>query len=385
MGHLFKRTSLFLILVPIMIFVFTLQSCHEPTNPEIIDDGQNNFSTVNFSKATVQANIQKIAKGLSILLKDEKNRLILQNEISSSKKTEQILEATEFLKTGKNIYVNGVAKNTTFASSILEMFTGKENEELKDFIDNLPFGLVDIYFPLKKYREQWKNQDDLLIAYVCRDKSDKSDIPAYDLNGNQVALSYDKAPDTPTLVIYPSEKNRNYYLYNENKNFDDILKKNSSLSSVNSDDPPPVYTYHWRIEEFKISHNFDPWPSGMMEIYFKVWYKHNGNWSNVYIPFNIIDGVTAGMWHGVPIGWNAYNSTDLNDHIKFEVWESDGFLTDDDFVADATWDKVIRLPDGYPIWGSDVVEFPYTLTNHQAVDSPDSEPDYVEFRDYRTN
>ncbi len=266
MGHLFKRTSLFLILVPIMIFISTLQSCQESTNPEIIDNVQNNFSAASLSKALVQANIQKIAKGLSILLKDEKNRLILQSEISSSKKTEQILEATEFLKTGKNIYVNGVAKNTTFASSILEMFTGKENEELKDFIDNLPFGLVDIYFPLKKYREQWKNQDDLLIAYVCRDKSDKSDIPAYDLNGNQVYLPYDKAPEIPTLVIYPSEKNGNYY--SENNNIDNALKKNSVLSSVESENPPTTI-YHWKIDQFKITDDFEGWFGGMMEIVLK--------------------------------------------------------------------------------------------------------------------
>ncbi len=178
----------------------------------------------------------------------------------------------------------------------------------------------------------------------------------------------------------------NYYL--DNKNVDNVLKKNSALSSIESEDPPNTI-YHWRIDQFNILHDFDDgWFGGYMEIYFRVSYKHPGGaWSNSYIPFNVIDGVTAGRdwWHGVPAGWDLYSSTNSSDVIKFEVWEFDGFFNgNDDHVADTNWETVAYIPSLYT-WRTNVVEFPHTITWLRAIDTSDPDEDYIDLHDYITN
>lgn len=346
----------FFLTIFISIF-FTLQSCSEfseqPTSPS------NNSNQTQLKK--LNTSIEQIARGLAVFLQQEKNQRLLETEIKLSKNVEQVLEASQFLNNPRNILLSdNQTEVSSVGEAIAEYFPENERSTFIRSIKRLEFGLIDIYFPIIEHRENWKSGDELYVAFVTpRKKNDRSDIPAYDLNGNQIHLNYEKAPDVPTLVVYPSEKRGNYSANQQNAFIQNLRSPDMILAG--GEGPPPTTYYKFKVFEFKITEDFDSgWWGGLMEIYFKVATKLPGqSWSNWFIPFNVINDVEAGQWKTA--NEQLYSSIYNNAIIEFQVWEFDGGLNfGDDLVADQTWRWVWTRFN--TLWGENIVEFPWGVT-----------------------
>jgi len=343
-----------------LISSLSFQSCQEATAPE-------NEATVSFQKISnheLSQNeyvelIKKTAHGLAIFLKSEHNRKLLKNELNKSQYVEKILEASEFLNKTYNLEIDNKIYQKTMVEGIATNIKDNQKENYIAKISNLKFGMIDIYFPLEKWRKEWDGSNNLLVAAVgYRKNDDKSDILAYDLDGNEVYLPANEIPKIPTLVVYPSEKRGNYTLTHTG-NYYKILQKFNSIASTNNEggnDP----TTEFRSVGLYIEKDYDSgWFGGDMEIIFKVWKRPiGGNWGSpffVYIDPDVVAGEEGGQWKSE----NKQICTNIgtNYEIAIQALEDDGWLNGwYDLIHDTQWSK-LRRPDNVllatnivPIW-----------------------------------
>ncbi|GEM_PF-5255512 len=267
--------------------MFSFQSCQEATAPgthEIFKPASSFPKKVELTlkeKKELNLLLKNIAKGLAILFMEKSNRHLLETAIRSSDKKEQILEASEFLNEVNTIKVNGTKKRLSIREAITDFLPNAIKETFNKKIQNLKFGLIDIYFPIKDWRLNWESNKKLQVAAVCwNEKLRKREVYAYTNDGDEKTLPLDIKPEIATLVVYPSEKQGNY---KPNKdNYYKSLSKSNALASTNNEAGGGYYTY--KVNKVTVNQDYD-WPEGTMEIYIRYRYRPKydyRNWSGWY-------------------------------------------------------------------------------------------------------
>ena len=230
---LIKTFNLFHFGIFIIVLVLGINSCDSP----ITDSKETNLGKINekVSKANVQnSNIQKFARVFAKYLSDIEAQKFLERKIKNSEYVENIIETTELLSSEIDKKLGSKILKSKFKKELLESSEKNEKDEIARWFNELKFGDIDIYFPVKKHRESWKAGDDLLVVgFIPTDKNSKEPVTAYDIKGNEIVLSQDTAPETPTLVIYPSEKSKNYFKNNKSEN------SNISFADFEREPEPP--------------------------------------------------------------------------------------------------------------------------------------------------
>ncbi|GBD90063.1 hypothetical protein BMS3Abin04_00779 [bacterium BMS3Abin04] len=265
----------------------SFQGCQEATAPEIsetfhpISSFQIKAKLTPKEKEEWTLTLKNIAKGLAILFKDESNRKLLETSIKTSDKKEQILEASEFLNKIKTIELKGLKKNISFREAITEVLPQNIKESINNKIKNLKFGLIDIYFPIKEWRSNWKSNNNLQVAAVgWNEQLKKKEVYAYTLDGNESLLPLNVKPNITTLVVYPSEKQGNYKP--TKNNIYKMLSKSNSIASTNNESGGGSYLTY-RVNKVRVNKSYDGWPGSTMEIYIRYRYKlkySSGSWSD---------------------------------------------------------------------------------------------------------
>ncbi len=389
MKHFFRKMLwLFLFIV----FPFFLASCSDnaennPINPDVNFSAATNILQINTSKKFDKDKIEyyrqkykaedfkEIALLLSKALSDKKTRMDLKESINKSTYVEQILEGSE--------YLNKKSGTSGILEKMLNHVSTDKKFNFKNKIENLDFGIVDIYFPIKEHRSQWNGDENLLIAYVdSKILKNNESILAYDLHGKTFLLNPKEKPSLPTLVVTPSEKLGQY--------------SNMML-------PPPddgggggggggggtlYWKYITQLEEIYIKTNQDPPLGGAMEIYLKIRVDAGNGYS---------------IWWNIPcgdmyVGSNAisqelyahtFPNPDVVPSYKFqiEIWEEDDifFTGDDDQVSDVSYNFLRRKEYGSQTYNWLVInnasfseiffDAPYSfkILDGWNADSPDSQ------------
>ncbi len=319
----------------------SFQGCQEATAPEIsetfhpISSFQIKAKLTPKEKEEWTLTLKNIAKGLAILFKDESNRKLLETSIKTSDKKEQILEASEFLNEIKTIELKGLKKNISFREAITEVLPQNIKESINNKIKNLKFGLIDIYFPIKEWRSNWKSNNNLQVAAVgWNEQLKKKEVYAYTLDGNESLLPLNVKPNITTLVVYPSEKQGNYKP--TKNNIYKMLSKSNSVASTNNESGGGGYITY-RVNRVKVNKDYDSgWFGGSMEIYIRYRYKlkySSGSWSGWQHTSTVdVDEDQKTDFYKVLI---SNNSAYI---FNIEMWDWDGWFNGgDDLICDTDY------------------------------------------------
>lgn len=351
-----KKTTYFAIILAFAaIIIISFYSCDSsPTDYQgsKIDEESKALSKI----SNLRSVIPKFAKAFAEYLNDFEAQKFLENKIKNSDYVENIIEATELFQSQTELIQGNRKMKGSFKNLLLNYGIKKDKEEISAWINSLQFGEIDIYFPVKNHRENWSAGKDLLVAGFVPDKHNEHiPVAAYNIKGKKYLLPQNKAPDIPTLVIYPSEKNKSYKTKSAGVN---NIRYADTERPV--DEPPPTgdnwYNCTWT--GILVKHDYEGWLGGAMEIYLKIKYRYSENdpwlgWTN----FNVqkqITGVDAGHWRRgqaievlrVPQNFEAY----------YEVWERDTpNLDPDDFVADQYYNVIKECGETGTIYASNLI------------------------------
>ena len=326
--------------------------------------------------------LKQIAKGLAILFKEESNRKTLEYCIKTSKKVEQILEASEFLNQVYNIEVKGQKKNITFREAIAEVLQENKKADFNEKIKSLKFGLIDLYFPIKEWRKNWHSNNRLQIASIGWNEQLKDvEVFAFASDGTESLIPKNIKPAITTLVVYPSEKRGNYILGNTEKNYYKSLQKFNSIASTNSEGDPEPQT-EFRCKGLYVEKDYDSgWFGGDMEIMFKVWKRPiGGNWSSpffVYIDPDVVAGENGGEWKTE--NKKIYEYTGTNHEMAFQVLEDDGWLNGwYDYIHDTEW-NYLRTPNNI-LLSTNIVPISWSVSIGYVYDPANNDDLRVDLR-----
>lgn len=139
-------------------------SCKETNSTEVNTETPDTFKKSN-NKVEYKF-IKNIALSLAKFLKDDENRKLIKNEFNLSKKKENILEASEFLNSLHDLKLNGKTQNVSILKLLCDFIPDNERETFERTVENLEFGILDIYLPLEKWRKNWNGNSDVLVAAV---------------------------------------------------------------------------------------------------------------------------------------------------------------------------------------------------------------------------
>lgn len=269
--------------------------------------------------------VEEIALYLAKSLKDKSLRKIFKKAKNASYNTEQILEASTFLNFEFTDEKNNNAK-ISFLEKLLKHTDAKNKDKFKSKIENLEFGIFDIYFPFKEHRNNWNEDQELLVAVVnsCIAKGEEK-ILAFNTNGEEIYLNPKEVPAVPTLVVCPSEKYGNY-----------------EIAAAPPPPPPPSSTHFLStLNTLYVEEQFDGGFCGTeMEIRFDYRFSPDGgqwwsNWQNTG-HYNMLPGIALSNINATFIDY--FNS---NYMIQMNIYENDDFLCgSDDPVAVGAWDNL---------------------------------------------
>ena len=370
-----------------MISSLSFQSCQEATAPEIFESSDQITSLQKIGKLTPKEKeewtitLKHIAKGLAILFKEDSNRKLLEDAIKNSEKVEQILEASEFLNQVNSIEVNGLKKNITFREAISEVLPKNVRLSFNKKIKTLKFGSIDIYFPIKEWRTNWKSGDKLQVASVGWNEQLKDvEIFAFNPNGTESLIPKNIKPAVTTLVVYPSEKRGNYKPNNDN--YYNVLAKSNSITSTNNETP----TYSYKVIKILVNKDYDDgWFGGTMEIYIHYAYKpkYSGSfiWTNAPSNNNTVNGVKKGVWK--TFNKNLVANVDEPYIFKIMMYEWDGWFTGaDDLVCDTGYDDVYDEDGHHDLNQPDIYDDSYNTNDRTLVDGVISNHSRIVLRKY---
>lgn len=377
----------------LFIFLILVAGCSDSNDILIPDTDNNNKLSKTYQELTAKK-IELLAEGLVMILKNENARRILYEEISNSTKTEKIVEASDFLKkTRKNLKLKNKKDYTNFFQGMSDLFDKDTKKLYNELLKDLKFGEIDIYFPVKEHLKNWNASENILIAGITSTNEEYlNNFSAFDLDGNEVQLTSAEIPETPVLVIYPSEKGGNY-----NPNFNANNSDKISLSPTLPADPPPgnpTYTYSVSVKGVLIAQHYDSWPFGELEVYLKIKTKLDGGvwsaWKD--IPEGASTEFPGVYWIDADPGHWKYGTRELfretkNFSIMVEIWEQDSFTDPDDFVADQYYSFIKECGDTgilYPY--NDVIRCDFDpCTDFFLQDGvyPGSDYDMLKLRFYR--
>lgn len=366
-------------------FILNLIGCEITTENLISHDrsagGQKGLSKL--TNSSTAKRIELLTSGFAKLLRDQNVRNILYSEILASKKVENILEASELLS--KNIKLEGSKRYIKLEEALVDIFDKKDKDLFKELLKNMNFGEIDIYFPVEGHLEAWGATENLLIAGIPPiGEANLTEFVAYDLKGREHILSIERIPTIPTLIIYPSEKRGHYYKKHNAENSEEISFA-KFLQLPPSDPPPPpdtLYNYKCEVIGICIKKEYDPWPFGKLEIYFKVKAMIDGGvWTGWFEKW----GIDTDPGH-----WNYSTQVELyradkNFSLQIEIWEDDQDLTGaDDFVADAFYNRIYKKCDGTNL-PTNIIRCDYTCTEIRLEDGiyPSNDDDLLDLTFHR--
>lgn len=322
------------ILLFLITFAFIVISCEGPNTIEkqemIQQDVQKYTAKVEFKT------ISNIAYSFAKFLVDKENRKIIRDEISSSKKIENILEATELLNSVQKIKVDGKINDVTLIDVLKTYIPENEKANFRANISSLEFGQLDIYLPLEEWRKNWKSEDEVLVAAVdYRNNSDENDILAFNSKGDKIYLSAKETPQIPTIVVYPSEKRGAYY-----ESVGDNYISEPTDRAISSLDKT-TFTYDYRVYGLLTMTNWESWWGGWMEIFFKYRYAAKSSptiWSDYYytdLVYDVHRGV--GKYPDLLLA-----SSNVPLIFQIDMYEWDGWFTGaDDHICNIYYTKVV--------------------------------------------
>ena len=356
----------------LILMSLNFQSCQEATAPEITETTTPMYSLQKNGKLTPKekeewtVTLKQIAKGLAILFKEESNKKILENCIKTSKKVEQILEASEFLNQAYNIEVKGQKKNTTFREAIAEVLQENNKTDFNEKIKSLKFGLIDLYFPIKEWRNNWHSNNRLQVASVGWNEQLKDvEVFAFAPDGTESLIPKNIKPAITTLVVYPSEKRGNY---KPNKdNYYNALSKSNSIASTNSE----TSTHSYKVYKILVKKDYEGWFGGTMEIYIHYAYKpkYSGSWiwTNAPTNNNTVNGVKKNVWK--TFNKNLVANVDEPYIFKIMMYEWDGWFNGaDDLVCDTGYDDVYDEHGHHDLNQPEIYDDNYNTKERQLVD-----------------
>lgn len=280
--------------------------------------------------------ISNIAYSLAKFLQVQGNQEIIRNAFNSSSKIENILEASEFLNSIQIFNKNGKIVEKTFSEVLLDFLPENDKIEFRKGFETLDFGLIDIYLPLEKWRNQWKSYEEVLVAAVdYRNNNDGNDILAFNSKGDKIYLSAKETPKIPTIVVYPSEKRGAYY---------EIVGDNSISEHTDGAIPSldkTTFTFDYKVYGLLTMTNWESWWGGSMEIFIK--YRHatkfiGTDWSPYY---------NTDLVYNVHPGYGKYPDLLLASSyepliFQIDMYEWDGWFTGaDDHICDIYYTKVV--------------------------------------------
>jgi hypothetical protein len=329
-------TNTILLRLLIIIITIVLLSCEYSTENQILDpesesnnyslqkqmEGKKfNYDKLDYYRTTYDMqDVELLAYSIAKVLKDEKVRKVFKKLHDNSKNSEKIIEASSLLNF---TYFDDDSKVEKSFKKLIEQNTKEVNKEnIKNKFGNLDFGLFDIYFPIKKHREKWDENQELIVAALNSKISEgENKIVAFNFDGMQIDLDSQTEPEIPTLVVVPSEKYGEYEL------------------RAPSDEPPTqwYYLYKTRLREIYVRDDYEGWGMGANEIMvkYRIYYESTGNysgWSRIG---------TYEMDPGDVVSLNTvYISKTFNTYqFELKVEEDDDWFLggDDDLVADNYW------------------------------------------------
>ena len=338
LNHAKLCRSLGVPLLFLFMLIFTLNSCTDQT-PISFEPPKGSVQLRSkialLTKEEAAKDIRLIAKGLAMILRDEQNRRILETEQKAANTVEDKIDVIKFIRDSRTMLIAGEKRTTSFEAMFASVLSEQERIDLAMSLEKLPPGYFDVYFPVRSHRISWSaGQADLLVAAVepGYDETMIGAIEAYDIRGGKHLLNKKTPPETPTLVVAPNELRGQYPKKQAALAGTGILRNSrSEVGVVLGPEDPPQHLYVFNLVEFKITDDWDPWPSGDMEIYFRV--ENGGTWYRTNTKEDVVEGIyyTLNWW----IASNYFSTVP----IMLEIWEEDGAFSGDDFVADVWYSQ----------------------------------------------
>jgi hypothetical protein len=140
--------------------------------------------------------LAQLTRAIALALNDEELRHRIKMDMRAAPFAEHKLELTP--------YVRGRSGGLLLAKMATQ--AGRGREQMRNMLDDLPE--LEFYMPVREHRESWRGGTDLIVAGTLEgDDEGKTKVApvAFDLQGRPVALSFDVAPSTPTLVLVRKE------------------------------------------------------------------------------------------------------------------------------------------------------------------------------------
>lgn len=320
--------SFFAVVVLLFSFATTNAQQNKPTDPaEVAKMLAAARSRTAGERATINAELDKLAQGMASSFKDPAFRKFLKSEIKAAKHREHILRLDEYLTKAE--------KRKDFSDKAKAAQRLKETRAAKEKIQphaRKLFGTdkIDIYFPVKEHRDKWPGTDDLLVAFdPANDETEYTEITAYSVkDGTRISLSKEKAPDTPVVIICVSEH--------------DSIQDVPELKAPESEQAPPQPTgrpegpeppstqegkpdegnSYMNMQWLELYDDHEPWTKGDPEIYVVCVQTRNRTYMSIKkdLPGVNVERQWCWTYDWVAFYFDGY----YGPNTRFTIWERDG-------------------------------------------------------------
>ena len=272
----------------------------------------------------ITANLEKLAKELSIYVADAESRKFLVSQIQKfPKKSSVVLQ--HFL--GKASQETNNAKQEEVFWRMMSEVEQTENM-MRNYGANIP--RIDLDVPVKAHRDLLETADKLYIAVSpLIDERDVKSIVGFS-NGERITFSPDKAPEILTLVIKPAE-----YEY-----FDPEYPLEFSEETTDDEKSNRIVDEMIGIFRILITNDHESWVDGDPEIYVKIRRVETicpCHPRNLVIRINLPGVNDEHKWYTLGDPNATYRFVGSGTHsrfIEFEFWEDDDWPAPSPFSDD---------------------------------------------------
>jgi hypothetical protein len=258
--------------------------------------------------------LDKTARTIARVLKNKRFREFLSQEIQASENWEQILAAEEFLTKAKG--------QPDFPPGILNALESLAGVKSK-MKGPCKTTTVDLYFPVDVHREEWRGEEDLLIAFVpAEDESQVTEILAYSvITGELVSLDAAEAPETPTLVISARERKD----LQRRPPVSVVAEPPEETSASEVGEIPHDGNSYIGIPYVKILDDQEPWYRGDPEIFVLIGQSYKTTGFEHVIHLRGVNSEDKWYYIGDGPGYPLFFYFDSNysDLTYFDFWEED--------------------------------------------------------------
>ncbi|HEX2209974.1 MAG TPA: hypothetical protein VHG93_20025 [Longimicrobium sp.] len=143
---------------------------------------------------------------------------------------------------------------------------GTGQQGVLDLVNQAP--ALEIYMPVAEHRQAWNGGTDVLVAIQLAERTNPFGV---DLNGREVALSYETAPATPVISIVPTES---FDAQGEPLSRDRARPGASFTHSTTG----AMFTGLW-VNHINVGHDYEDWTRGSPE--FEFWLINSQNRSTI--------------------------------------------------------------------------------------------------------